>query len=127
MQLKQQRPKFLNLLKIHLPVTGITSIAHRISGVLLFLAIPGFIYLFQLSVRDESGFNAVGELLVCGWVKVAVTLLVWVLAHHVLAGIRYLLTDIAIGMNLPAARASAWFVNIASVCIFLLIALVIWL
>ncbi len=127
MQLKQQRPKFLNLLKIHLPVTGITSIAHRISGVLLFLAIPGFIYLFQLSLRDESGFTAVGELLVCGWVKVAVTLLVWALAHHLLAGIRYLLTDIAIGLHLPMARAIAWFVNIASLCIFLLVATVIWL
>lgn len=127
MQLKQQRPKFLNLLKIHLPVTGITSIAHRISGALLFLAIPGFIYFFQLSLRDENGFNEVHGLLTSISVKMIVTLLVWALAHHVLAGIRYLLTDIAIGMDLPAARASAWFVNIASLCIFLFLVLVIWL
>ena len=127
MHLKQQRPKFLNLLKIHLPVTGITSIAHRLSGALLFLAIPGFIYVFQLSLRDESGFNAVAELFICNWVKVAVTLLVWALAHHLLAGIRYLLTDIAIGLHLPTARATAWFVNITSLCIFLLVAKVIWL
>jgi succinate dehydrogenase / fumarate reductase cytochrome b subunit len=127
MQLKQQRPKFLNLLKIHLPVTGITSIAHRISGVLLFLAIPGFIYLFQLSLRDESTFNGISELLANSAVKVIVTLLVWALAHHLLAGIRYLLTDIAIGLDLPAARASAWLVNSASACIFLLIAVVMWL
>ena len=127
MQLKQQRPKFLNLLKIHLPVTGITSIAHRISGALLFLAIPGFIYFFQLSLRDESGFTEVQGLLTSTSVKVIVTVLVWALAHHVLAGIRYLLTDIAIGMDLPAARASAWFVNSASIGIFLLIVMVIWL
>jgi len=45
-----KRPVYLNLLKIRLPVTGMVSFAHRVSGVLLFLFIPYAVYLFDLSL-----------------------------------------------------------------------------
>jgi Succinate dehydrogenase/Fumarate reductase transmembrane subunit len=34
------RPVYLDLRRIHLPITGWVSILHRVSGVLLFLALP---------------------------------------------------------------------------------------
>jgi succinate dehydrogenase / fumarate reductase cytochrome b subunit len=42
-----------------------------------------------------------------------------VLAHHVLAGIRHLLSDVDIGSQLPAARRSAWIVNVGGVALAL--------
>jgi succinate dehydrogenase / fumarate reductase cytochrome b subunit len=45
----------------------------------------------------------------------AVTLFIWALAHHVLADVRHLLSDIDIGSRLHPARTSAWFVNCAAV------------
>ena len=127
MKSKQKRPKFLNLFAIHLPVTGVTSFAHRVSGALLFLAIPASIYLFGLSVRDANGYVSVLSLFDSVIVKIACTLLAWSITHHVLAGVRFLLMDIDIGEQLPMAKLSAWTVNIAGLVIALLIACKIWL
>lgn len=111
---QRQRPKFLNLFKIRLPVTGVTSILHRISGALLFLAIPGLIYFFDRSLSSPESFANLGECFASPLVKLLATLMAWALLHHLLAGIRYLLTDIAIGLNLQTARATAWTVNVLS-------------
>lgn len=127
MNSKQKRPKFLNLFAIHLPVTGITSFAHRVSGALMILALPGLIYLFGLSVRDSTGFAATLSILHAWPVKLIGTLLGWTIVHHVLAGIRFLLMDIDIGEQLTTAKITAWLVNVAGVVVFLLIAIKIWL
>ena len=111
---QQQRPKFLNLFKIRLPVTGITSILHRVTGALLFLAIPALIYAFDRSLASEESFSRLGECLASPVIKSLAILLAWALIHHLLAGIRYLLTDVAIGLELKTARASAWAVNVLS-------------
>lgn len=124
---KQKRPKFLNLLKIHLPVTGVNSFAHRVSGALLFLAIPLFIYLFGLSLRNAEGFQT-ATLLVTGFCgKLILTMLAWAIGHHLLAGIRFLLIDVDVGSQLSAAKKSAWLVNIAGLLVFLLLAYKIWI
>ena len=36
----KQRPKFLNLLQIRLPVTAVASILHRITGLILLPVLP---------------------------------------------------------------------------------------
>lgn len=124
---QQQRPKFLNLFKIRLPVTGVTSILHRITGALLFLAIPGLVYFFDRSLSSPESFAALGECFTAPLVKVVATLMAWALLHHLLAGIRYLLTDIAVGLNLQAARTTAWTVNILSVTSLVILIAVWWL
>lgn len=112
---QQQRPRFLNLLKIRLPVTGITSILHRISGALLFLTIPALIYVFHLSLESEADFNLIGQWLALPLIKAIATVLAWSLWHHLLAGIRYLFNDVALGLELEIARRTAWIVNVLSV------------
>jgi len=61
------RPIYLDLLHIKLPVTGVLSILHRVFGVLLFLSLPGFVYLFGLSLQGEAGFERATALLGQGW------------------------------------------------------------
>jgi len=56
-----------------------------------------------------------------GW-RIATIVLVWVLTHHLLAGIRHLLSDIDIGSQLTAARRSAWIVNVGGIAMALLAA-----
>ena len=55
-------------------------------------------------------------------VKGVAIVLAWALAHHMLAGTRHLLSDIDIGSQLPAARRSAWIVNLGGVGVALLAA-----
>lgn len=107
-------PKFLNLFVIKLPPGGIASIGHRISGVLMFLSLPLFAWLFGLSLENPQGFQQAREYLHTTPVLLLSVLLVWSLCHHLLAGIRHLLLDIEIGLDKDKARLSAWLVNLGA-------------
>ena len=109
-----KRPKYLNLVKIRLPIPGIVSFAHRVSGVLMFLAIPFLAYLLDQSVSSPEAYQQVALLLDHVLVKLALVLIGWSIFHHLYAGIRYLLIDADIGVALPAARMSAKLVMVAA-------------
>ena len=115
-------PVFLNLAQIRFPIGAIASIAHRVSGVLLFIALPVLAVLLDTSLRDEAGFASVRDLISSPLAVVAAGVLVWALVHHALAGIRHLLMDVGIGGELERARASARLVLIAApaLAVFLL-------
>jgi len=117
-----RRPVFLDLVRIQMPVGALTSITHRVTGILLALGIPFGIYILDRSLQGpESYTRLIG--LFDQWVfKAPSIVLIWALAHHLLAGIRHLLSDIDIGSLLPAARRSAWIVNIGGLLVALLAA-----
>ena len=110
----QSAPKFLDLLRIQMPVGAVLSIAHRISGILLFLALPFMVYLLALSLQGPAGYALAMDRLGSLPVQILLILLAWSLFHHLLAGIRHLLLDIHIGVEKRAARRSAWLVNLAA-------------
>ena len=120
------RPVFLDLMRIQMPVGALTSIGHRVTGVVLAASVPAAAYLLGLSLRDEAGFAQVMALFGQFAFKAAVVIVVWALAHHVLGGVRHLLTDVDIGSPLRMARRSACFVNLAGVAVALLAAGVMW-
>jgi succinate dehydrogenase / fumarate reductase cytochrome b subunit len=105
---QHNRPVFLDLRKIRLPVAAVLSIGHRISGIFLTLSVPLMIYLLDTSVSaGPEGFARAGEL-VAGWpFAILLFLILWALAHHFLAGIRYLLLDLAVGVERPLFRQTA--------------------
>ena len=57
METVKKRPVYLNLFEIRLPIGGVVSIAHRITGVLLVLLLPAAIYLLALSLESLAGFH----------------------------------------------------------------------
>ena len=116
---RSTRPVFLNLTQIRMPVGALTSIGHRVTGVLLAAGVPVGAYLLDRSLQDEQGFVDVAGLLRHGAVKVALVLLIWALAHHVLAGVRHLLSDFDVGSPLRQGRRSAWFVNLGGMVVAL--------
>ena len=120
----QRLPVFLNLAQIRFPIGAIASIAHRVSGVLLFIALPVLAALLDASLRSEAGFASVRGLLSSPLALVVSGVLAWALVHHVLAGIRHLLMDVGIGGELERARASARLVLLAAPALALL--LLVW-
>jgi succinate dehydrogenase / fumarate reductase cytochrome b subunit len=109
---KQPRPKFRNLnfpllLTYRLPLPGVVSIMHRISGAALFLMLPLLLWLFDLSLTSELSFERLRGVTANFFFKLLLVLLIWGFLHHLVAGIRYLLLDLHIGIDLKSARASA--------------------
>lgn len=116
-----RRPVHLNLFKIRLPIGGIMSIIHRVTGVFMFLAVPVLIYLLDLSLAGPGGYDAAAEMLHGVIGMLFVFLLMWSLAHHLLAGIRYLLIDVDLGVEKPVARKTALAVVVAGPILALLL------
>jgi succinate dehydrogenase / fumarate reductase, cytochrome b subunit len=122
-----KRPKNLDLLHIQLPIGGVVSILHRVTGVLLVLALPLAFLLLQQSLQSPEGFAQVGVLLSSLTARVLLLSVTILLVHHFLAGVRHLLLDLDIGISRGGSRLSAWLVLagvagavlIAGGCLFL--------
>jgi len=102
------RPVFLDIWRIRLPVPGLVSILHRVSGMLMVLSIPLLSALFALALSGPDGFDAAAHLVGHPLVRLGLLLLGWALLHHLFAGIRYLVIDLGWGVDRPMARRTAW-------------------
>jgi len=102
------RPKYVDLNLAHLPLPGLLSIFHRISGVFLFFPlIPLALYLLQDSLGSAAGYRYWQDFFALTGVKLALLGAVWLFAHHFFAGLRYLALDLHVGIDKPAANRSA--------------------
>lgn len=120
------RPKHLDLVKIRLPLPGVVSIMHRISGAALFLVLPVLLCLFQSSVGSAESFKSFQSALSHPCWKIFLILVLWGFLHHLCAGIRYLALDVHWGTELKTARASSWAVLIISIALTLIFGARIW-
>ena len=57
--MNSQRPVNLDLRTIKLPITGVTSFLHRVSGIILFLGLGFMLYALGKSLGSEEGFAEV--------------------------------------------------------------------
>jgi succinate dehydrogenase / fumarate reductase cytochrome b subunit len=117
MNLTENRPVYLNLLRIRQPVTAVVSIFHRISGILMVLFLPGLLYLLQLSLASPEGFSQAATILDGRVARLFGVLMTWALAHHLLAGIRFLILDFDIGLTKGIARKTAWLVHTGGIVV----------
>lgn len=102
----KKRPEFRNinafkdLPTYRLPVAGIVSILHRISGFIMFLLMPFIIWMFDTSISSEisfAKFTATFNMGLLGlpgilWKLIALGL-IWAFLHHFIAGLRHLWMD----------------------------------
>ena len=115
--IKKKRPKNLDLPSIRLPLPGILSILHRVSGAVLFLMLPVLLWLFQQSLASPDSYAAAKAVTDNFLVKIILLGLIWLYMHHFCAGIRYLLLDLHKGVDLASARMSSYVVFAVSVAL----------
>lgn len=102
-----RRPTFINLFLIRLPIPAISSISHRVSGIVnFFVGVPTFVFLFLSGYLIKDGkwnsdlFNFE--------IKLLISISLVALIYHLLAGLRHLLIDFTnYGHELSEARLSA--------------------
>ncbi|MBS0335661.1 MAG: succinate dehydrogenase, cytochrome b556 subunit [Proteobacteria bacterium] len=119
---ENKRPVFFNPVLIQMPVGALTSIVHRVTGILLAAGIPFTIYILDLSLQSDQSWSRVVHLLDAWPFKAIAIVFIWALAHHLLAGVRHLLGDVDVGSGLISARRSAWMVNLGGLAVGLLAA-----
>lgn len=108
----RKRPEYRNIhvtqiVRYRLPPAGIVSILHRVSGALLFLLLPLLVWIFELSVSSELSFARLKDVASHWFVKLVLLAVLWGFLHHLVAGMRYLVLDLHIGIDKAAATRSA--------------------
>ena len=124
--MSRPRPKYLNLFQIRLPVPGLISILHRVSGAALFLFIPFLLTLFEWSLESQQTFLRFKGTFSHWAIKLILIGLTWAYLHHLLAGLRHLALDLHYGTDLASGRAISWAVLAGGIVLTLLIAVMIW-
>ena len=123
---KKKRPLWYNLSPLNLPLPGLVSILHRVSGILLFLGLAWLLFVLDASLASETGFAHARAQLAHPAVKVVLLGFLWAYLHHFCAGIRYLFLDIDRGVDLRAARASSYAVLAVSLALTALLGMRLW-
>jgi len=121
------RPVYLNLVRIRLPLPGIVSILHRLSGAALYLiGLPLLLYGVQCSLASQEAFDNFRAALANPLAKIVLIGLIWAYLHHFCAGIRFLLLDVHQGIELKPARVSSVIVLVASLALTLIVGVRLW-
>lgn len=121
-----QRPKYLDLFRIRLPLPGLVSILHRISGTALFVFAWALLYLLQESLSSPESHAHFAALTGHWLVKLFLIGMLWSFLHHFFAGLRFLLLDIHVASDLGATRATSWAVLIASLLLTAILGVRLW-
>lgn len=121
-----KRPVFLNVLKIHLPVTGLVSILHRISGVALIFFLPMFLWAFAQVTGTPEDYQDFIMLMQKPIFKIIYGLGVIAFCYHLFAGVRHLVMDLGFMEELKCARITAFCLLILILLISILVGVRLW-
>ena len=105
----QERPVYLDLTKISLPLPAFLSITHRLSGMyVFFITLPLFLVIIS-SLKYEWRFNALIEnLTIVSFFSVSLFTSVLIFWYHILTGVRHLIMDLFhVGESLKGAHYSS--------------------
>lgn len=106
------RPVYRNIhvsqiVRYRLPLAGLVSILHRISGAVMFLALPLALWVLDESLHSPQSHAAIAQFLSHWLVKLILLGLFWALLHHLVAGLRHLWMDAFHAVSLEQGRRLA--------------------
>ena len=106
--------RLIEALQYRLPLAGVVSILHRVSGMLMFFLLPFIVWMFDASVTSEVSYDAFTSAFVAGigplpgfFVKLVALALIWAYLHHAVAGVRHLWMDATHSVSKQQGHSSA--------------------
>ena len=111
----QERPVYLDLTKIRLPMSAFSSITHRLTGMyVFFITTPLLLYVISKSTSSKSSYeDLLASLNSFSFFSLFFYISLSFFWYHILTGLRHLIMDFFhIGESLKGANYSAIFVVI---------------
>lgn len=109
-----------------MPLTAVTSILHRISGIVLFLSLPFALWALQKSLSNEAGFLELKDCLSAPLMKAALTAVLAALIYHLVAGVRHLLMDLGIGETKQGGLMGSQILLVVSIVLTVIVGIWLW-
>jgi len=122
----KKRPINLNFFTLYFPITAWVSIAHRLSGILVFLCIPILLWMLQESLVSKERYQALMHLFQGRLAMFFLWGLLAALFYHLIAGIRHLLSDLHVSGSKQGAKTGARLVIGISVLLIAFIGYWLW-
>jgi succinate dehydrogenase / fumarate reductase, cytochrome b subunit len=128
LQKTKARPVYRNigmgdLANYRLPIIGVASIVHRITGVALFVGLILLLPMLHMSLKSEAGFEAFRTMVWGNWIaKIVLLGLLFAIVYHLIAGVRHMIQDANRWLDLASARSTATAVFVLSVIVTALVA-----
>jgi succinate dehydrogenase / fumarate reductase, cytochrome b subunit len=123
---KSERPVNLDLMKMRFPIMAIVSVLHRLSGVVIFLAIPLLLYVLHASVISHTSYVQLLLLLKSTAMRCVMTLVLTAAIYHLLAGIRHMVMDCGCFEEQASARITAWLTIVVAVIAMAYVGVWLW-
>lgn len=121
------RPVYLNLLAIRMPLPALVSILHRVSGALMFLiGIPLLLWGVSAGLKSGDAYARFLAVLSNPLMKLVALALLWSYLHHLIAGLRHLMLDVHVGLDLVPARRSAAVALVLGLVLTAIVAIRLW-
>ena len=108
----------LNLFLIDFPITAITSIIHRMTGIILFLSLPFFLYFFYLSIESNSSFIIAKSLFSIFYIKFFFYFFLFSFIYHIITGLKHIIMDVGF---FEEKKSSKYFAIVSLIVILFLI------
>lgn len=113
-------------LSIYRPqLTSVTSILTRITGNAMLVAALLIVWWFLAAATSPEAYATANAVITSLLGDLVMALSLWGLWYHTLAGIRHLIWDNAVGLDLPTAYTLGWTVVIGSVVLTLVTLLIV--
>lgn len=115
-----------DLMQYKFPVTAISSIFHRVTGVALFIYVPFVLYFLGLSLSGPVGYHHFQTVIShpCG------SFFLWffcsVGVFHFLAGVKHLIMDMGAWESMGVARVVSWILMLLGLIEAILLGAWIW-
>lgn len=124
--MKDHRPKNLDLATIHMPITAIASILHRITGVMLFVAVGFLVWALSLSLESRQGFDQTVAVMTHPLAKLITWGILSLVVYHLFAGIKHLIMDAGFAETKEGGPLAAKITLILTVVVILLMGVWVW-
>jgi len=113
-------------LSIYRPqLTSVTSIFARITGVALLGAAMLVVWWFLAAASGAEYYDFVNGLMTSFVGDLVMFAALWALCYHFLSGLRHLIWDIGIGMDVETAEKMGWAVIFGSVILAVIVAVIV--
>ncbi len=108
----QERPVYLDLTKIRLPMSAFSSITHRLSGMyVFFISLPLILFIINQSTSSKSTYEKLlTDISTLSFFSIFIFISISIFWYHILTGIRHLIMDFFhIGESLSGSHYSSIF------------------
>lgn len=126
--MKSKRPVNLDLKTIKLPVMGLASILHRISAVLIWVAMAFFLPSLYISLESPQGFSRIEQMLTESFIA---QFIVWgfltALAYYAMGGLKHIIQEMGYCESLQGGKYISIGAISSGVLLSILAAVWIWM